>query len=208
MPKNLLADLFALSQAARAANTLQRSVTKGTHQLLRRHAEGHQRDHGAATPPNELGDSRRYAAALGDVKRIFDEFAANQLGEWRRVRAGAAPTADGFRLHVTFQAKPSFTVQLKPRTMFASMFEGVEASENPRHSYGREKVEYRYLCRFDIVASAACVTVSYRTTEEIDPFGHCRRDLTRSYAAPSMPRGFGTIGERFLGECDASLPRT
>lgn len=208
MPKNLLADLFAISQAARAAKGLQRGVTRATHQMLRKRAQGHHRDPSKPGPSHAYAGQRRYAATLEDVRDLFDQFAASKLGKrWTKTHGGGELTQDGFHMHVTYEASTTLGVDLAPRDFFSRWFEGLEARENARYDFGREQVEYCYVTTFTIVSTPHDVAVSYTTREDIDPRGTARRDVSGPYGAPQMPRDFGTIGDRFLAVCDASLRR-
>jgi hypothetical protein len=200
---NFLFKFFAASQVMRASERIQRGLSGSLHRTLDRSVSS---AHGAPTV-NHFSDSVAFACSLDEARDLFDDFAAMSLNDWRRERAGGRPTADGYSLTALFHARQTFTVQLTPRTIAARAFEGLDACNNTRASFGRERVEYRYHTRLVLAAEPDRVVISYETREQIDPQRQCRRDLTQSYSAPSMPYDFGRVGEQFLAECSAHFRR-
>lgn len=132
---------------------------------------------------------------------LFMEFAEEQMTEWRRTAAHTRP--DGTAV-ATYSGRFTPRVTLQARSYWGRIVQ----NEHVRRGVGgyriQARVPYRYRASFELQASGAGQTlVTFRTTEAVDPDLSCGYDLVRHFEAPSMPAGFGRIGERFL----ATLPR-
>lgn len=134
------------------------------------------------------------------MEHVMD-FAEEHLTEWRKTAAHTL--ANGVAV-AAYTGRFSPRVTLRPRTFWARHLE----AENARRPNGgwriQARVPYRYRLRFELQPCGSTHTlVTLRTTEALDPDLSCEYDLARHFEAPSMPAGFGRVGDRFL----ASLPR-
>jgi hypothetical protein len=138
---------------------------------------------------------------LNEAMDRFMEFAEDCLSEWRKTAAHARP--DGIAV-ATYTGRYSPRVTLQARSYWARIVQN-DHSQRRRGGFRiQERVPYRYLVTFELRPHGVGRTLAtFRTTETTDPDLSCAYDLTEHFEAPSMPGGFGRVGERFL----ASLPR-
>jgi hypothetical protein len=138
---------------------------------------------------------------LDEAMERFMEFAEDHLSEWRKTAAHARP--DGIAV-ATYTARYSPRVTLQARSYWARLVQNDHGQQRRGGFRVQERVPYRYSVTFELRPHGAGRTLAtFRTTETIDPDLSCAYDLTEHFEAPSMPGGFGRVGERFL----ASLPR-
>ena len=67
----------------------------------------------------------------------------------------------------------------------------------PRRATGPDAGAGRVV-RFSFEASGDCVHVAHSTTETVAPYGLLDRDVSHHYSAPTLPRGIGAVGDRFI----------
>ncbi|MBV8189077.1 MAG: hypothetical protein JOY64_04520 [Alphaproteobacteria bacterium] len=131
----------------------------------------------------------------------FMDFAEEHLTEWRKTASHTR--ADGVAV-ATYTGRFSPRVALRARTFWAAQVQQEHVRRRAGGWQVQARVPYRYRLHFELRPYGARQTlVTLRTTELIDPDLACGYDLVRHFEAPSMPGGFGRVGERFL----ASLPR-
>lgn len=131
----------------------------------------------------------------------FMEFAEEELAEWRKTAAHTTP--DGVAV-ASYSGRISPHVTLRARSYWARVVQNDHARQRAGGWHVQAQITYRYRVRFELRLQGPLRTmVTFRTTEAIDPDLSCGYDLARHFEAPSMPAGFGRIGERFL----ATLPR-
>lgn len=181
------------------------SAARSTDAALRRAFERsleHRTSHYTpAAADSGLDRSRRHytgtatvSATLGDVLERFEEFAIEELHGWRKVSAFV--DANG-RAEAVFSGQFTFAVRLAPRSALSRMREGFEAY-NGASFRSTTNVPYRYIVRFSFEASGDCVHVAHSTTETVAPYGLLDRDVSHHYSAPTLPRGIGAVGDRFI----------
>jgi hypothetical protein len=131
----------------------------------------------------------------------FMDFAEDHLTEWRKTASHTR--ADGVAI-ATYTGRFSPKVAMRACSFWAAQVQQEHVRRRAGGWQVQARVPYRYRLHFELRPNGPGQTlVIVRTTELIDPDLSCGYDLVRHFEAPSMPAGFGRVGERFL----ASLPR-
>lgn len=204
MLSKMISQWLSPQRLGRAAINLRTSMEQGTQRLLGRSVRGQGVSHGA--PKFSLyEDSMTVPSPIDQVMECFTSFANHSLNQWRKVDAGSNSIPQGHLVYALYSASFQIQVQLIPQTAFALAKENLDRNKT-NYDHCSARITYQYQCRFEFITQPGGGTaVSFRTTEHIDPLGHCHeRDLSKHYRAPTMPGKFGAIGELFLQRLSAT----
>jgi hypothetical protein len=199
MIKHPLFDLFAARSIIRGTEQVRYHIEDTVQTLLNNTTSS--KGAGASPLTTLYQDTLLFRGSAAEAMSLFDFFALRQMSDWHKTGAGVR----GSTVFVQYKAARSFNVRLQPRTVWARMTENMEASHN-RRRYDRciEAVSYEYVMDMVLNPDHSGTRVNYATRETIDAGARTRRDLVKHYAAPSLPTGFGAIGEAFFAELRAT----
>jgi hypothetical protein len=192
----LLFDAFAVHKLARGIPRIRRTIDDHTTRAFTKKVS----NRGAVIEPvvNHYTGAATLKVPLVEAMRAFDDFVQGEGGKWRKLAADVTSHGRGRCTALAeFKASQSLRVKLKPCTAAARIAENLKSRERG-YDWCKERLSYEYEVRFEFIGSGGQTSVTYQTTETIDPNSHSERDIHTHYRAPAMPSGFAAIGDRFL----------